>query len=136
MALCANGANRQRATMTSDHLQRAAAALQALDADDLVGLYADPFRFEDPALGQVLTGRQELRAYFAALFGASGTKFSDVEFFSAGDRGAGRWTWSATNSSTGRRFAIRGASIFELGPEGITRETIYYDPTPSRTSGD
>lgn len=115
--------------MMRDHLQRAATALQALDADGLVVLYADPFRFEDPAAGEVITGREELRAYFAALFGSRDATFSDVEFFGDDDRGAGRWTWSGTNPRTGHRFAIRGASIFELSPEGITRETIFYDPT-------
>lgn len=133
MALGANEAGRQGCGMAPDHLQRAAAALQALDADGLVVLYAAAFRFEDPALGQVITGHEELRAYFAALFGSQDASFSDVEFFGDGDRGAGRWTWSGTNPRTGRRFAIRGASIFELGPEGITRETIFYDPAAAQS---
>lgn len=119
--------------MTPDHLRRAATALQALDADGLVVLYAERFRFEDPALGLVVAGREELRDYFAALFESPNVSFSDVEVFGCGDRGAARWTWSGTNPHTGRRFAIRGASLFELGPEGITRETIFYDPTPART---
>ena len=115
--------------MAPDHLQRAATALQALDVDGLVALYADGFQFEDPAAGQVITEREELRAYFAALFGSRDARFSDVEFFGDRDHGAGRWTWSGTNLRTGRHFAIRGASLFELGPAGITRETIFYDPT-------
>ncbi len=116
--------------MSPDHLQRAAKALQELDVEGLVVLYADPFRFEDPALGQVITDREELRAYFTGLFGLPDVTFSDVEVFACGDRGAGRWTWSGTHPRTGARFTIQGASIFELRPDGIARETIVYDPTP------
>ncbi len=128
MALGVGRASGQPRGMTPDHLQRAATALQALDVDGLVALYADGFRFEDPSAGQVITGREELRAYFTALFGSLDASFSDVQFFGDGDHAAGCWTWSGTNARTGRPFAIRGASIFELGPGGITRETIFYDP--------
>ncbi len=110
------------------------AALQALDAEGLVALYADPFTFEDPASGEVITEREDLLGYFTALFSSPDVGFSDVEVFSCGDRGSARWTWSGTNRH-GHRFAIRGASIFEIGPEGISRETIFYDPTPSLASG-
>lgn len=117
--------------MAQDHLQRAVAALQALDAEQLVSLYADSFTFEDPALGEVISGRTRLRAYFESLFALPGVSFSDADVFSSGDRGAARWTWSGTNPRTGRHFAIKGASLFEVGPDGITRETIFYDPSPA-----
>ncbi len=115
--------------MSADHLQRALEALEALDAERLVALYADGFTFEDTSSGQVITDRTELRAYFDALFSLPDTAFGDAEVFSCGDRGAARWTWSGTNPRSRRPFAIEGASLFELGPGGITRETIFYDPT-------
>lgn len=114
--------------MTDEFLDHALAALQALDAERLVSQYADGFTFEDPSRGQVITDRAALRAYFDALFAPPDTAFGSVEVFSSGDRGAARWTWSGTNPRTRRPFAIEGASLFELGPGGITRETIFYDP--------
>ena len=117
--------------MSRNHLDAAGAALQALDTEALVALYADGFAFEDPALDQTISTRDELRAYFEGLFGWADVSFRDVAVFSCGSRGAAEWTWSGTNASLNRRFSIRGASIFEVGASGITRETIYYDPRPA-----
>jgi SnoaL-like domain len=103
-------------------------ALEGLDAETLVGLYADEFSFEDAALGKTITDRTELRAYFDALFAWPDVSFSGFVAFSSADRGAAEWTWGGSRPNTRRAFAVRGASIFEHGPRGITRETIYYDP--------
>lgn len=111
--------------MHPDHVSTACAALADLDCDALVALYAADAVFEDPALGQTVTGREALRAYFTNLFSLDGVGFSDVVGFACGDSGAAQWTWTAAG------FVIRGASIFELGPGGIQRETIYYDPRPA-----
>lgn len=117
--------------MSGSYLDVVSAALQALDTEALVALYADGFAFEDPGLGQTIGTRDELRAYFEGLFGWADVSFGDVAVFSCGNRGAAEWTWSGTSPSSKRRFSIRGASIFEVGANGITRETIYYDPRPA-----
>lgn len=117
--------------MSGSQLDALGAALQALDTEALVALYADGFAFEDPALEQTIRTRDELRAYFEALFGWADTSFRDVAVFSCGSRGAAEWTWSAISPSLNRQFSIRGASIFEVGASGIIRETIYYDPRPA-----
>jgi steroid delta-isomerase-like uncharacterized protein len=117
--------------VSGSYLDAAGAALQTLDTEALVALYADGFAFEDPGLGQTVRTRDELRAYFEGLFGWADASFRDVEVFSCGSRGAAEWTWSGTSPVSNRRFSIRGASIFEVGASGITRETIYYDPRPA-----
>jgi ketosteroid isomerase-like protein len=116
--------------MPDDVLSRAAAALQALDAAALTALYADDFTFEDVPGGQVITNRLALRAYFDRLFSLPGVRFPDAHFYSMGERGTGNWTWSGLSRS-GKPYAIRGASLFELAGDRIKRETLFYDPRPA-----
>ena len=113
--------------MAGDHLKAAADALQALDAETLVGLHAEGFVFEDTATQQVIETRYVLRGYFDYLFSLPNTRLSDVAFFRCRDRGGGTWVWSGTNHR-GKASSIRGASIFEVAEDGIKRETIFYDP--------
>ena len=116
--------------MAVGHLEAVAAALQALDTDELVGLYADGFVFEDVAAGETITTREGLRRYFDGLFSMPDVAFSGVDFFQCGDRGGGTWEWSGTNQR-GQRFTVRGASVFEMTEAGIQRETLFYDPRPA-----
>ncbi len=113
-----------------DHLEAAGAALEALDAETLVGLYVDGFVFEDVAAGATIRTRDELSGYFEALFLMPDVRFTDVVFYQCGDRGAGTWVWSGTNQK-GEVFSVRGASIFDLAEGGILRETVFYDPRPA-----
>lgn len=51
-----------------DHLEAAGAALEALDAETLIGLYVDGFVFEDVAAGEIISTRVDLFVYSEALF--------------------------------------------------------------------
>jgi hypothetical protein len=113
-----------------DHLEAAGAALEALDAGTLVGLYVDGFVFEDVAAGETISTRDGLSGYFEALFSMPDVRFTDVVFFQCDSRGAGTWVWSGTNQN-GETFSVRGASIFALAEGGIQRETVFYDPRPA-----
>ncbi len=114
-----------------DHLEAAAHALEALDAESLVGLYGDGFVFEDTAAGLVISTREELAAYFNALFSMPDVAFSEVSFFRCGNRGAGTLLWAGTNP-VGNSYSVRGASVFDLVEGGIRREAVFYDPGPAR----
>jgi hypothetical protein len=114
--------------MESSHLESAARALESLDAERLVAQYAREFVFQDAAAGLEVTGRDELRRYYDALFSMPGVAFTEVSFFqNERGAGAGEWVWSGLGQG-GEFFSVRGASIFELSPTGIVRETIYYRP--------
>src|SRR3990172_6926968 len=116
--------------MTGDHLEAAAAALQALDSKSLVGSYTDGFVFEDAASGETITSKENLHGYFEALFSMPDVRFTDVVLRQCGDWGVGTWVWSGTDRK-GDPFSVRGASIFDLADGGIRRETIFYDPRPA-----
>ena len=109
-------------------LRQAERALIELDAKALVALYAPDFLFEDTASGDRITNKSELRAYYDRLFSFPDVSFTEISFFSMGDRAAGRRTWGGSSLQSGDKFVIRGASLFKLGAGGIEEEIIYYDP--------
>jgi steroid delta-isomerase-like uncharacterized protein len=117
--------------MTNDILQRLKLALESLDVEGLVSLYAEGFVFEDVPSNEMISTKEELRIYFQQLSQLPGVKFSDVSFFLCGDKAAGEWTWSGTKPSSGTEYSVKGASIIEFQDGRIGRETIYYDPRPA-----
>jgi ketosteroid isomerase-like protein len=114
----------------SDVLHRAARALEDMDAETLVSTYSEHFSFEDPSSGDYIEDKDGLRKYFDRLFSLPDVSFSNVDFFAAGTLGAGKWTWSGTSPKTGKVYTIRGSSLFKLANDGISQETIFYDPRP------
>lgn len=109
-------------------LRQAEQALMELDAESIVALYSPDFIFEDIASGERITNKPVLRAYFDRLFALPDVSFTEVTFFSMGNRAAGRWTWSGSSLQSGDKYAIRGASLFKVGEGGIEEEMVYYDP--------
>ncbi|MFN2187384.1 MAG: nuclear transport factor 2 family protein [Candidatus Promineifilaceae bacterium] len=112
-------------------LSEASRALSSLEAYALVACYAEEFLFEDASSGHRIMDKGRLLENYQQLFSSPGVRFSDIEFFSAGDRAAGEWTWSGISSRDGQRFSIKGASIFQIQEGRIVREVIYYDPRPA-----
>ena len=110
-----------------DILRQGEKALTGLNAEKLTDLYAPEFLLEDTSSGKRITTKSELREYYDRLFSLPGVSFTDVSFFSLGDRAAGHWTWGGKTQS-GKQFSIRGASLFILGNDGIREEILYYDP--------
>ena len=114
--------------MEVEVLKRVEEALVSLDAEAFVSLYTDDFVFEDTSSGDTITNKQELREWFERLFSLPEVGFSNVTFFRCGDHGAGEWTWSGRSLGSGKEYSIKGASIFSLGEDEITSESIFYDP--------
>lgn len=114
--------------MSMDVLERASRALIDLDAEGLVSLYDDHFVYEDAATGERITDKEALKEGFQRLFSMPDVKFSEVAFFYAGERGAGKWTWHGKSPKTGQPFSIRGASLFKLHKNRIKEEIVYYNP--------
>ena len=108
----------------SELLEAAAQALVSLDSKALVDCYASEFRLVDVPSGNERTDRDELIAYYKALFAMPDIRFTDVKFFGMGDRAAGEWTWHGRSQESGQAFAIRGASLFKLNKEGISEEVL------------
>jgi steroid delta-isomerase-like uncharacterized protein len=117
--------------MSAKALKEAKEALEGLDADRIVNVYANEFLFEDASSKERITGRKALREYFQQLFALPQVSFSDIRIFEAGSFAAIEWTWSGVKSDTGKPYRVKGASVIELREGKISRETIYYDPGPA-----
>lgn len=111
----------------SEHLGAAMAALIDTDAEALVSCYSQEFIFEDIPSGARIVDKSQLREYYDRLFAMPAVSFTEVSFFAAGKQAAGQWTWRGKTQS-GEEFAIRGASLFQLGKDGIKEELLFYDP--------
>ena len=114
--------------MKSPYLERAKDALQHLDGDAILSAYEEPFVFEDMSSGQKIVNREDLKAYFQALFALPNVAFSDIRVYETESFAVLEWTWSGTKHSSGEGYQVRGASVIELRNGRIARETIYYDP--------
>ncbi len=111
----------------SELLRHAEKALIDLDAEALVAAYAPEFFLEDTTSGNRISDKIELREYYDRLFALPEISVTDVSFFTLGERAAGQWTWCG-RSESGKKFSIRGASLFKLGEDGIREEILFYDP--------
>lgn len=111
-------------------LRQGEKALRGLNAEALTALYAPEFLLEDTASGSQISNRAELREYYDRLFSLPEVSFTDVSFFGLGERAAGHWTWCGRTQSR-EQYAIRGASLFILGEDGIREEILFYDPRPA-----
>ena len=111
-------------------LRQVEKALTGLNAEALTALYAPVFLLEDTASGIRISNKAELREYYDRLFSLPEVTFTEVSFFALGERAAGHWTWCGRTQS-GEEYAIRGASLFILGEDGIREEVLFYDPRPA-----
>jgi steroid delta-isomerase-like uncharacterized protein/uncharacterized protein (TIGR02118 family) len=98
-------------------------------------LFIEDCVYEDVTIGAVNHGKDELRAFAAAIFAAIPDFAIELSSSHADERWAAmEWTMSGTHAAdlpglpaTGERFSVRGATVLELGPEGISRCTDYWD---------
>ena len=112
-----------------------AAGWSARDAERVVRLFAEDCVYEDVTIGAVNHGKDELRAFAAAIFEAIPDFAMELSSSHADERwAAGEWTMSGTHAAdlpglpaTGERFNVRGATIVELTSAGISRCTDYWD---------
>ncbi len=112
-------------------LNEAAGALTASDTNAIMRLYADDAVFEDVPSGESFHGQLAVRRMFEALFTPS-TRFHVARIRAGPGWGALEWVWSGRTRKTGMAFDVRGVSVLDISGSRITKEAIYYDPTPSR----
>ena len=117
--------------MPDELLSVIGAALESLDTEQMLKHYTDNAVFETSATGNVVKGKDELRAYFTRLFSLPGVRFQVLSVFSSPEMAAMEWIWSGLSARSQTPFRIRGASIFKRAGNKITHEAIYYDPAPS-----
>jgi hypothetical protein len=108
-------------------------ALEGLNTDKILEIYAERFVFEDTPAKLLITDRKKLGEYFQQLFSMPEVSFSDIKIFEAVRFAAIEWTWGGVSRTTGAPFRVRGVSVIELEQGKVKRESIYYDPRPVQT---
>lgn len=117
--------------MSAKVLQDAKEALEGLNTDKIIEIYADRFLFEDTSARERITDRKALKEYFQRLFTMPQVSFSEFRIFEAECFAVIEWTWGGVKRTSGEPFRVRGASVVELSQGKVSRESIYYDPTPA-----
>ena len=117
--------------MPAKILQDAKEALESVNANQLIKIYAAKFLFEDTSSREQITDRISLKKYFQQLFALPQVSFTDIRIIEADQFAVIEWTWGGVKRSTREPFRVRGVSVMELAENRITRESIYYDPRPA-----
>jgi steroid delta-isomerase-like uncharacterized protein len=111
-------------------------AWNAHDADAVAAVFAEDAEIVDVTAGQVIRGREVIRAHAATILAA----FPDFRLERAmllidAATNADQWIMHGTHSGpylgiepTGRTVEVRGATFSEFGPDGLViRDTNYID---------
>ena len=130
LSLCCLGASSNK-NKSSDLVQRNFAAWNAHDADRVISLYSDDVVYEDVAFGLIARGHTEMRKMVADFFAnVPDLKLEVVSDTVAGNRGSVEWVFSGTDVGlfkTGKKFSVRGASVYELRGGKFSSNRDYYD---------
>lgn len=106
--------------------------MAACDVEAILPLYADDAVFLDVPSGESSRGKVALRSLFEALFSGPDVRFRVTAVRVGEGWGAVEWVWSGRTRTSGVPFEVPGVSLLEIPGPKVTRETIYYDPTPAR----
>jgi len=130
IGICCIGATCSRDTRT-DLVQSNFAAWNTHDADKVASLYTDDVVYEDVPFGLIAHGHSEMRKLAADFFaGVPDLKLEVISNTSMGNRGSVEWVFSGTDVGlykTGKKFSVRGASVYELRGGKFSGNRDYYD---------
>ncbi len=111
------------------------AAWTSHQVEKVLSFYDDDAVFEDVALGRVMRGKEEIRAFVKETF----TGFPDFEigmksFLASDGHVCIEWMSSGTHNgnlpgmpTTGKSFSVPGVSVIELAQGKAKREADYWD---------
>jgi steroid delta-isomerase-like uncharacterized protein len=130
LSVCCVAATSSR-NKSTDLVQKNFAAWNAHDADRVASLYTDDVIYEDVAFGLTARGHAEMRKMAADFFASvPDLKLEVVSSTSMGNHGSVEWVFSGTDVGlfkTGKKFSVRGASVYELRGQKFSANRDYYD---------
>ncbi|MGA2504595.1 MAG: nuclear transport factor 2 family protein [Anaerolineales bacterium] len=117
-------------TVNAKHVMNdIATGISSHDAEKIASCFTKDCVYEDMALGEVMHGREAVKAGYSDLFAAfPDFKVETLSLFKAGNWVGSEWVMTGT-STAGKSFSTRGASISEFEEGKIKRNTDYYDPS-------
>jgi steroid delta-isomerase-like uncharacterized protein len=115
----------------TDLIQSNFAAWNTHDADKVASLYTDDVIYEDVPFGRIAHGHAEMRKLAADFFsGVPDLKLEVISNTLMGNRGSVEWVFSGTDVGlykTGKKFSVRGASVYEIRGGRFSGNRDYYD---------
>lgn len=116
---------------TTDLVQKQFAAWNAHDANKVASFYTDDVVYEDVAFGLKAHGHAEMLKLAADFFAAvPDLKLEVVSNTSMENRGSVEWVFGGTDVGlykTGKKFSVRGASVYDLRGGKFSSNRDYYD---------
>ncbi len=116
---------------STELVQEQFAAWNSHDPDKVASFYTDDVVYEDVAFGLKAHGHGELRKMAADFFTrVPDLKLEVVSNTSIGNRGSVEWVFSGTDVGlykTGKKFSVRGASVYEIRGGRFSSNRDYYD---------
>jgi steroid delta-isomerase-like uncharacterized protein len=112
-------------------VEREFSAWNSHDPDRVVAFFTDDVTYEDVTYGMVAHGHPELRKMAADFFAAvPDLKLEVVNTRLDKNGGWVEWTFSGTDVGlykTGKKFSVRGVSVFEIRQGKFAADRDYYD---------
>jgi len=107
------------------------AAWNSHDADKAVAYFSEDAVYEDVTAGHISRGRAEVRKWVEGAFDVvENFKLEVVSSSFDNGRGVVEWVWSGTDKGllkTGKKFSVRGVSVYEIRRGKISRYKEFYD---------
>jgi len=107
------------------------AAWNSHDPDKVAASFTDDAVYEDVAAGHISRGRTEVRKWAEGGFAViENFKIEVVSSSIHNKRGVAEWVWSGTDKGlfkTGKKFSVRGVSVFEVRRGKISHYKEFYD---------
>jgi steroid delta-isomerase-like uncharacterized protein len=105
------------------------------DVEKVASFFVDDLVYEDVPMRAAQHGKDEFRASWSAFFDACPDFNIQMKaLVTSGDQAASEWVMTGKLTkdlpglpATGKGFSIRGASIFELRDDKISRNRDYWD---------
>ncbi len=107
------------------------AAWNSHDPDKVAASFTEDIVYEDVPAGHISRGRAEVRKWAEGGFAViENFKIEVVSSSFHNKRGVAEWVWTGTDKGlfkTGKKFSVRGVSVFEVRKGKISRYKEFYD---------
>jgi ketosteroid isomerase-like protein len=117
-------------------IERLVAAMNDHDLDRMVALFHPDYDSRQPAHpGRAFTGREQVRANWAAMFaGVPDFRAEVVRSVQDGELNWSEWAWHGSRSD-GQPFEVRGVTLFEIRDGLIASGTLYVEDVEREAVG-
>jgi limonene-1,2-epoxide hydrolase len=127
MSLTYNG----KAASDKKVVEKFFAAYNSQDMDKAAAYFSEDTVYEDVTAGHISRGRAEVRKRFeGAFYIFEDFKLEVVSNSFHKGHGVVEWVWSGTDKEmlkTGKKFSVRGVSVYEIRRGKISRYKEFYD---------